>query len=1094
MSKFVEFQLPIITQEHESGFAMSRVTGDLTNPWPSIKGSDLSLLFQRSAQRHLIKEGIYDQIFRYLNNQPSSIGRVYVTVPASTKRFDEESHAIPFDIIYWTYAENDLFGFVPALDVANFATNLDELKKNLEETILLEFVRNKRLDSQHALISRQWYSKPQVDYHPIQFEFYSPSELAELRRHKEEKIVDKTARRIRYTQMESIGLEAYVEELRRNILGPYRHSVLIVGANGCGKTALIQEFFRLHRKEFKNTPWQTTAAQLLRILTEGGGWQFGLGQWVTELRQSADIMYVGNYAELFEVGQYAGNSVSIGDALRDALQRNEITLIGEVTEEQLEKIDLRSPGYSQLFHIIRFSERKTSEENHITNLAIQSLCQSHGVTIDNSAIQRIISLHRRYAPYSGYPGKTIRFFESLLLRASKEIRSISEADAISAFCDESGMPRFLVDTTMPFKQADARRFFEERIIGQQRAIDEVLNGLLTVKSGMARSGKPITSALFVGPTGVGKTQIAKTLAEYIFGNARRMVRFDMSEYSDPYSVTRLTAASEASLVTKVRQQPFAIVLLDEIEKADASFFDLLLQVLDEGRLTDDRGEVANFCSTIVIMTSNIGAQSFSANRIGFSQSDASSDVDTHFEEAVTQHFRPELFNRIDLVVPFSPLTKAEQAAVVKKEIEDIKRLPGITGRPITLSLSENIYSVLSQQIASSKYGARAIQRIISTSLAWPLAEVLAKYPQNSPLKITVHSDDGSLSITNDSVDHEHKDAQTLLEIADSAAQLRSDIQALENGGTWINLLSQLDRLESTKLKKKEQFWKNPELVSKYEGYRAICSRQDNLLEEVFNIEEQALESLQPGAAGKDSEDTRLLVDEFKAMLTPCRSTFKELLVSLDSMANPHHNKAFLFIYGVASDVTTVERIYGQWFKDIQLEFKVLHIHLQTGPVEDEIDDEGNTSKPLQDRDESEEESDDQLKYVFLPAPSPKKYHQWVGLAFQLESPSVGLYLTQETGIWQIQLDENTSALVSVDLHLGNREDYKIPEGIQRKKYYSSTKPKRKFKDGLYSDKRFSKGESAAISAHGSRMQTLRRHSLESTHLNRSFQVNQGTVS
>ena len=1086
MSKFVDFQLPVITQQHTSGFSTARVSGDLTNPWPNMQGRDLSLAFQRAAQHKLIKEGEYDRVFRYLNNHPPQTLAISVTVPANKKRLDDEPHDILFDVIYWVYEEDDLFGFIPSLDVANFAKCLDELKRNLKETVLLEFTRHKRLESQNALIARQWYTTPQVEHYPIQFEFYTPSELAELRRVQDEKIVWKTARYITYTRMESIGLETYVEELQRNILGSYRQSVLIVGPNGCGKTALIHEFFRLHRMDFKNTPWQTTAAQLLRVLTEEGGWQYGLGQWVTELRRSADIMYVGNYAELFEVGQYAGNSVSIGDALRDALQRNEITLIGEITEEQLEKIDLRSPGYSQLFHIVRFSERTVEEENRITNLAVIGLGQSLGVTIANDAIQRIISLHRRYAPYSGYPGKTIRFFESLLLRASKEIRSIGEPDAISAFCDESGMPRFLLDATIPFQQSQARRFFEERVIGQQRAVDEVINGLLTVKSGMARSGKPITSALFVGPTGVGKTQIAKTLAEYIFGDAKRMVRFDMSEYSDLYAVTRLTAASEASLVTKVRQQPFAIVLLDEIEKADASFFDLLLQVLDEGRLTDDKGEVANFCSTIVIMTSNIGAQTFSANQIGFSHTDAVDNLDAHFEEAVTQYFRPELFNRMDLVVPFSPLTGHEQEAVVKKEIGDLKRLPGITGRPVTLSISDDIYPMLAQEMTSSKYGARAVQRIIQKCLAWPLAETLARYRQDDPLMISVSCEEASINISDSLVVSENKGTHTLLEIADVAAQLRSDIQALENGGTWITLLSHIDRLEVIKLKKKEKFWKDPELVHRYESYQTLCTRFDSLLEETFNIEEQALESLQ-------EEDAGLLIDEFKAMVTCSRATFEELLVSLDSMANPHHNNAYVFIYGKVLDITLVEGFYRQWFEALKLEFSVQYVHLLTGPAEEENDEGSAPTKP-QDNDSVLEEPSDEDVYVYLSAPSAKKYHQQVGQVFHLKGPSVGLYLTQEAGIWQIEIDENNNALLSIDLHLGNREDYEVPAGIQRKKYYSSTKPKRKFKDAWYSDKQFSKGELVPLSAHVKRMKSLRRFLLENNHLNRSFQVKQDVKS
>ncbi len=1082
MSKLVDLNLPIITQSHVSGFTLARVSGDLTTLWPNQQSHYIALAFQSAAQKKLINEGEYDKVYRYLNNHPPHLDTFTVTVPANKKRFDFEAHDISFDFVYWVYDGEDIFGFAPAIGVANFAKTIDELKKNLKETVLLEFQRNKRLTSQHSLISKQWYTPPVVHHHPIQLEFYTPSELMQKRQGQKENIVGKTARHITYTRMSAIGLDDYVDDLRKNLLGPYRQSVLIVGPNGCGKTALIQEFFRQHKMEFQRIPWQTTAAQLLRVLTEEGGWQYGLGQWVAELRRSADLMYVGNYAELFEVGQYAGSSVSIGDALRDGLQRNEMALIGELTEEQLEKIDLRSPGYSQLFHIVRFSERSTEEENRITSLAVKGLCELLKVGASPDAIKRIISLHRRYAPYSGYPGKTIRFFESLLLQAPKQTTTISEQAAIGAFCDESGMPPFLVDTDIPFKASQAKRFFEERVIGQHRAVDEVINGLLTVKSGMARSGKPITSALFVGPTGVGKTQIAKTLAEYIFGDAKRMVRFDMSEYSDPYSVTRLTAASEASLVTKVRQQPFAIVLFDEIEKADTSFFDLLLQVLDEGRLTDDKGEIANFCSTIVIMTSNIGGQSFSANKMGFTQNESGNTLEAHFEEAVTQHFRPELFNRIELVVPFSPLTSQEQEAVIRKEIGDLTRVPGVISRPVKLTLSESIYPILAQDIRSSKYGARAIQRIIQQRISWPLAEVLAQYKQNAPLTIEISSTNNSITIVERLANSELKETSTLLEIADDAAAHRTMVQALENGGTWISLLSHLDQLEAIKKRKKESFWQDLTLVSDYETYRSLSAQFDTLLTEAFSIEEQALTCLL-------DEDAGLFVQDFDAMILGAQETFVQLLVTIDSISNPHHNEASLYLYGAEQDVSFIEQQYIRWFKALTLDYQIQYIYVKTAPdtVTDTPAEEEQPKKEDDEEDLTEETLDNDI-YPLLSKPSQQKNHQLIGKALTIKGPSVGLFFIQEVGIWQLESEEQKKSLMSVDVYLGLKDEYEVPQGIHRKKYYSSTKPKRRVKDFGYSDKRFGSSDYKPLTKHAEQMQELRYKSLLATHLNQSFLV------
>src|SRR5207342_2926265 len=194
------------------------------------------------------------------------------------------------------------------------------------------------------------------------------------------------------------------------------------------------------------------------------------------------------------------------------------------------------------------------------------------------------------------------------------------------------------------------------------AVDLVTDLLATVKAALNRPRRPIASLLFVGPTGVGKTEMAKALAGYFFGDTRgdRLVRFDMSEYASAAAVGRLvgtTWEAEGLLTAKVREQPFCVVLLDEFEKAHPAFFDLLLQVLGEGRLTDSAGRLADFSNAIVVMTSNLGAGSFGSGPFGLSRADSSGreHARVHFTHAVQSFLRPELFNRIDRIVPFLPL-------------------------------------------------------------------------------------------------------------------------------------------------------------------------------------------------------------------------------------------------------------------------------------------------------------------------------------------------------------------------------------------------------------------------------------------------------
>ncbi|MEM1124086.1 MAG: AAA family ATPase, partial [Bacteroidota bacterium] len=188
------------------------------------------------------------------------------------------------------------------------------------------------------------------------------------------------------------------------------------------------------------------------------------------------------------------------------------------------------------------------------------------------------------------------------------------------------MPSFIIDPAVPMDLTAIKQQFNDNVFGQEKAVDSIVNLLASVKTALTKTGKPIASFLFVGPTGVGKTELAKVLAQFMFGHRDKMVRFDMSEYADAYSVMRLTGLSYGSdglLTAAVRRTPFCVLLFDEIEKAHTNFFDLLLQILSEGRLTDSSGRLVNFCSTIIIMTSNIGASNLQSNRISLQQTVAS---------------------------------------------------------------------------------------------------------------------------------------------------------------------------------------------------------------------------------------------------------------------------------------------------------------------------------------------------------------------------------------------------------------------------------------------------------------------------------------
>ena len=303
----------------------------------------------------------------------------------------------------------------------------------------------------------------------------------------------------------------------------------------------------------------------------------------------------------------------------------------------------------------------------------------------------------------------------------------------------------LLDDATPLDLEAARNWFAARVIGQDEAVDLVVDLLATVKAGLARPGKPIASLMFIGPTGVGKTELAKALAEFLFGDSRRMTRFDMSEYADPIAVLRLiggaTGRGEGLLTARVREQPFSVLLLDEFEKADPSFFDLLLQVLGEGRLTDVAGSLADFRNAVVIMTSNLGAESYRRGRSGFVRGRATAhDSRAHFVREVQAMVRPELFNRLDRIVPFAPLDLATAGGIVDRQLGLIARRDGFRSGLVRLSVAPGVPRRLARRGHDPTYGARPLKRAIERELLAPLAERINRHASDAALDVDVTLD------------------------------------------------------------------------------------------------------------------------------------------------------------------------------------------------------------------------------------------------------------------------------------------------------------------------------------------------------------------
>ncbi len=285
------------------------------------------------------------------------------------------------------------------------------------------------------------------------------------------------------------------------------------------------------------------------------------------------------------------------------------------------------PALRNTFEIARLEPMDQQETAELVGAFARGVVAATGVKIEPAAVDVALASARQYLASSSLPGAALDLLKLSVGRVAKGSgATIAPRDIIETLAQLTGLPVSILDSHERVDLAAVRGYFSDCVIGQDEAVDAIVARIAMLKAGLNDPGKPIGIFLFAGPTGTGKTELAKTLAEYLFGSQERMIRLDMSEFQTPELTAKILGSGDAvnptdSLITLVRKQPFSVVLLDEFEKAHANVWDLFLQVFDDGRLTDQLGQVADFRHCIIILTSNLGATSHRGLRLGFSPGD-----------------------------------------------------------------------------------------------------------------------------------------------------------------------------------------------------------------------------------------------------------------------------------------------------------------------------------------------------------------------------------------------------------------------------------------------------------------------------------------
>ncbi len=1030
--------------------------------------------FANLFQAEILDKGDYMALLPYYNQREWEAKTIQIKFTA-TKNIAYKEISLNFAYLVQAH-ERGYWINIPILQTETFAATPEEIEAATEEAIKLDFAKNKRFDYLQNVISVIWY-EPQIELvkESVDLITYTLSELDNLKESKKKSMLPTVAELLEIKTQQLFGYEAELKQLADTLKGQYNRSTILVGKSGVGKTCLMWELSRQqHKLGLKARIWETTASVLIKELTQNTGWQQNLTLLCQELRQAGDILFVRNLLELFEVGQYEGNSISMAEYMREYVSRGEVTLVGECTDEELARIDMRNPNFSQLFTLLRIEE-PSKEMDDIILKKVSLIAKTQKVQLEAEAVRETVRLNRRYTPYSGFPGKPIRFLESILMNpktlAQQANNTVLDRSAVlKSFCYETGMPEFMLNPQIDMDLLAIEKNFNQNVFGQTQAVATLVNILASIKAAVLRQGKPIASLLFVGPTGVGKTELAKVLADFMFGSRDKMIRFDMSEFSSAYSIGRLTGESYFSdglLTSAVRRELFCVLLFDELEKAHPDFNDLLLQMLGEGRLTDSQGKVVNFCSTIIIMTSNMGAQKLQTQNIGWNAELNGQEIADFFENEARKNFRPEIFNRIDQIVAFHPLNMNVVRHVVAREIAQLKNREGILGRKMDWHFQEEVYQYLGEKGYHPKYGARALQRTMREELTIPLCKQLNEYSFDEQLVLTIKIVDNQIDIN--IVVHELKMDLMLEELAqnefmDYASNLRYKIYQLFEGNTYVQFASEINSLKREQKENPKLFWDSGDRPRKLAYYSALEERFQKAKQEMDNFEtEMALISMA----------LKPLNTKFYDQIKNWDSDYFLLKLELLGLLKPEFNTFELGIYGEKSK--DIFKFYQQiceqkkydweaktvWYRASLYE-EMIEISSEVGYIENENvyvleNEETIIDKP------KKVQAKKYFKKKYLPNLPEKEMPNnfkaeakgdiFLGIEILIMGYAVAIFLEEEQGLQRLQHEESDTAYHKVlVVASAARQEHIAPNDIHRKNSsHWLARPRRTFHKDAFED-------------------------------------------
>ncbi len=555
-----------------------------------------------------------------------------------------------------------------------------------------------------------------------------------------------------------VGREAEIGRCLQILSRRTKNNPILVGEPGVGKTAVAEGLAlrvaegRVPENLRNRRIVSLDIASLLAGTKYRGDFEDRVKNILRDVQRAGDvIVFIDEIHNIVGAGSAEG-ALDAANILKPALSRGEIQVIGATTSEEYRRHIEKDAALERRFQPVHIPEPDESTCEKMLLSLLPQLERHHGLAIADGAVRAAIRLSRRYIGDRFLPDKAVDLLDEAAAAARIAGRgAVTEADIAGVVSSWTGIPAASITQSEAERLLRLEETLRRRVIGQDEAVCAVAKAVRRVRAGLSDPSRPVGSFLFLGPSGVGKTELCRALAEAVYGDGNSLIRFDMSEYMEKHAVSKLIGSPPGyvgygeggQLTERVRRAPWSVVLFDEIEKAHPDVYNLLLQIMDDGHLTDSAGRRTDFRSAIVVMTSNVGARAITDSRpgMGFTGSGGGAVREAVMRE-LRETFRPEFLNRLDATILFRRLDKADLFTIAGGMVKAVTARLAALG--VSLAVTDEALALLAEHGCDSANGARPLRRTIAAELEDRCADALLTGEIRRGSAVTACAEEGKI--------------------------------------------------------------------------------------------------------------------------------------------------------------------------------------------------------------------------------------------------------------------------------------------------------------------------------------------------------------